>query len=288
MKLLVSILISGFLLSGFCSAQNQNGKISGRVFDQGSGKTIPQEMVLLYSGDVQTMSARTNQSGNFSFVALNPGEYSLKIQRNGYFPFTRKIRVNANFTTKIDISVKPVVSETKPVSAPAPEQLVTNKKETIPATPDSGRPLVQLASNSITTTEAVKTNQSKTTELQTPVVDTEDFVVYPTEEISGNTEIEYFEAVEDQPVPSEGWKALMKNVVYPQDAVKMNMQGTVYLKAWISEQGEVTSLQVQKSIPMLDIAAQDAVYKTKFIPGKIGGSAVASILTIPVPFRLSK
>jgi len=286
MKALVLILINGFFLSSVCFGQNQNGKISGRVFDQGNGKTVPLLMVLLYDGDKQTMSSRTNQSGNFSFVSLNPGEYSLKIQRNGYVPFSRKIRVNANFTTKIDISVKPVNSESKPVSSPVQEQQVTVKKETLLSIPDSGKLPVQLASN--TQSEPLPVQQNREIDVQTPVLDTEDFVVYPTEEITSNTEFEYYDAVEEQPTPIEGWKALMKNVVYPQDAFKMNMQGTVYLKAWINEQGEVKILQVQKSIPMLDIAAQDAVYNTKFIPGKIAGNAVASILTIPVAFRIGK
>lgn len=286
MKALFTILINGFLYFSVCLAQNQNGKISGRVFDQINGKTVPLVIVLLYDGDIQTMSSRTNQSGNFSFVALNPGEYSLKIQRNGYLPFSRKIRVNANFTTKIDISVKPVNSDSKPVSSPVSEQSVIVKKETELSIPDSGKLPVQLASN--TKSEPLPIQQNKTIDLQTPVVDTEDFVVYPSEEITDNTEFEFFEAVEEQSMPIEGWKAVMKNVVYPQDAFKMNIQGTVYLKAWINEEGEVKILQVQKSIPMLDIAAQDAVYKTKFLPGRIAGDAVASILTIPVAFRISK
>lgn len=286
MKTLVTIMISGFILTSICSAQSNSGKISGRVFDQGTGKTVSKEIVLLYSGDKQTMSARTNQSGNFSFISLDPGEYALKIQRNGYISFSRKVRVNANFTSKIDVSLKPVANETKPAQVLAAETQSQNTQQLVKNEPKPDSAPVQMAS--LQKQESANLQNSVSNELQTPVLDTEDFVIYPTEEISANTEFEYYEAVEDQPVPSDGWKSLMKNVVYPQDAVKMNMQGTVYLQAWISEQGDVTSLKVQKSIPMLDLAAQEAVYKTKFIPGKIGGNAVASILTIPVAFRISK
>jgi len=304
LKWFLLFLMSGIFWTAF--SQPQTGRISGRVFDNTSGKTISQEMVLLYHGERQTMSARTNQSGNFSFISLEPGEYTLRIGRSGYQAFLRKVRVNPNFTSKIEVTLKPMQADEKKgtaasdeVSAPkteltasvsvpsAPSGTSTGVKQDLPAQPE------KTAQEPVLVTEpASQTAQTETTGLTTselPVKpDTIEEIQAETVASDGEFETEYFDAVEDQPEPVGGWKALMKNVNYPQIAVRMNVQGTVYLQAWVSETGEVTSLFIQRSIPVLDFAAQDAVYKTKFTPGKIGGNPVPAKITIPVVFKLAK
>ncbi|MCF8240633.1 MAG: energy transducer TonB [Melioribacteraceae bacterium] len=94
--------------------------------------------------------------------------------------------------------------------------------------------------------------------------------------------------LDKQPFPVGGIKAIMKNVVYPESAVKEGIEGKVIVKAVVSEKGEVISTEVIKSAgKALDDAAEAAIMKTKFTPGEKDGKKVKAEVTIPVMFKLS-
>ena len=88
--------------------------------------------------------------------------------------------------------------------------------------------------------------------------------------------------------PIGGIEAIMKNVVYPKEALKDNIQGKVIIVATIDEKGNVEKVKVEKSVDkLLDAAAEAAIKKTKFIPGELNGEKVKCDVTIPVLFKLS-
>ncbi len=72
-------------------------------------------------------------------------------------------------------------------------------------------------------------------------------------------------------------------LVYPRDA---RIQGSVVLKAQISETGDVTSLELISGHPMLAPAAIDAVKQWKYRPYLLNGTAVAVETQITVNFTL--
>jgi TonB family protein len=72
--------------------------------------------------------------------------------------------------------------------------------------------------------------------------------------------------------------------LYPLDAVKQKLQGTVMLKAVVSESGEIEDLSVVSGDPMLVEAATFAVRKWKFKPFVKGGQAVRVPISIPFDF----
>jgi protein TonB len=75
--------------------------------------------------------------------------------------------------------------------------------------------------------------------------------------------------------------------VYPDDAKRAGVQGTVVLEATVSPEGRVTNLKVLRGIPLLDAAAADAVKQWRYTPTMLNGRAVPVIMTVSVNFRLN-
>jgi TonB family protein len=74
--------------------------------------------------------------------------------------------------------------------------------------------------------------------------------------------------------------------VYPEDARKARVQGTVVLECTISPQGRVTDVRVLHGNPRLDQAAIDAVKQWAYTPALLDGKAVPVIMTVSVNFKL--
>ena len=73
---------------------------------------------------------------------------------------------------------------------------------------------------------------------------------------------------------------------YPESAQEAGIQGTVFVSAYIDEEGLVKETRITKGIPELDKAAAEAIRKVRFIPAKQGGRNVAVRIIIPVKFSL--
>lgn len=74
--------------------------------------------------------------------------------------------------------------------------------------------------------------------------------------------------------------------IYPEAARRAGIQGTVLVKAHVREDGAVDSVQVARSIPLLDGAAMAAVRQWRFEPARLKGKAVAVWAVVPVKFSL--
>jgi len=98
----------------------------------------------------------------------------------------------------------------------------------------------------------------------------------------------YFVAVEEMPQPIGGIQAIHDLIVYPEIAKRAGIEGRVYILAYLNEEGEVVKTEVIKGIGGgCDEAAEFAVRKTKFSPGRQRGRAVKVKVMIPIIFRLS-
>ncbi len=258
--------------------QNTNGKIVGKLIENNNSRAVPGETVLLFKGENQFASARSGAGGNFSFVSVESGDYSLKVTKSGYQSYSKKIRINPNFTSKIVVALEPNQQDKESSFVQRQEDRKNQEQKLKPENlmGSNQKPEIKLASAS----DSQSTLETKN---QQPIVTEPEQII-----IDANTEPIYYDAVEEMPEPVDGLSALMKNIEYPENALKLGIQGTVYLQAFISKDGEVTNILIMKSIPMLDLSAQEAVYKTKFKPGKIGGEIVDSKLTIPIPFKLKR
>lgn len=73
---------------------------------------------------------------------------------------------------------------------------------------------------------------------------------------------------------------------YPQDAFVKGIEGTVLVEALIDVEGRVTRCRVLQSVPELDAAALAAVKQWRFEPAMKGGKPVATLIHMPVAFRI--
>ncbi len=97
----------------------------------------------------------------------------------------------------------------------------------------------------------------------------------------------YFVAVEEMPEPVGGVKTVQKNVTYPDLARRAGIQGRVFVKTFIDEKGNVVKTEIIKGIGGgCDEAAQTAVEKAKFVPGKQRGVPVKTQVVMPILFQL--
>ncbi|MBU0475512.1 MAG: energy transducer TonB [Bacteroidetes bacterium] len=97
----------------------------------------------------------------------------------------------------------------------------------------------------------------------------------------------FFVAVEEMPLPIGGIGAIQSKIVYPEIAKRAGVQGRVYVKAYVDENGKVTKVELVHGIGAgCDEAAMEAVNSVMFSPGKQRGKPVKVQVTVPVLFKL--
>ncbi len=95
----------------------------------------------------------------------------------------------------------------------------------------------------------------------------------------------YYVAVDQMPVPIGGMQGINARAFYPPSAKAKNIQGTVYILAFIDERGYVRKISLLKGIGYgCDQSAERAVKDTRFEPGQMHGVPVKVQLTIPINF----
>lgn len=98
---------------------------------------------------------------------------------------------------------------------------------------------------------------------------------------------DYFISVEQMPEPIGGIGAIAKLVRYPEIAKRAGIEGRVYVKAFVNEQGEVDSVKLIKGIGVgCNESAMDAVKQTKFKPAMNDGQEVKAQVVVPILFKL--
>ncbi len=82
----------------------------------------------------------------------------------------------------------------------------------------------------------------------------------------------------------EATRTLYVEPVYPEIARRAGVSGVVILEAVIDPQGNVTDVNVLRSIPLLDEAAMHAVRQWKYGPTLLNGVPVPIVMTVTVRF----
>ena len=83
-------------------------------------------------------------------------------------------------------------------------------------------------------------------------------------------------------------KYLSENIVYPQQALKQEIEGRVFVKFIVKETGEIDSVRVPKpGNPLFDVEAIRVISNMpRWKPGRQNGRKVNVRFMLPVSFRL--
>src|SRR5438874_4754187 len=115
----ILLLVLFLLIAGSAFAQYQTGNIYGRVVAK-DGAVLPGVTVTL-SGIGAPQTAISGPNGDFHFVNLSPGAYTLKAELAGYGTTTRSgIGVRVAQNADITMMLNPAVAESITVTAEAP------------------------------------------------------------------------------------------------------------------------------------------------------------------------
>ncbi|MBQ6039068.1 MAG: M56 family metallopeptidase [Bacteroidaceae bacterium] len=101
-----------------------------------------------------------------------------------------------------------------------------------------------------------------------------------------------YEIVEVMPIFPGGEAGMMKylsdNIKYPEEAMKADIEGRVFTRFIVNEDGSVSDVEILRSVhPLLDAEAIRVVKAMpKWTPGKVGGKAVKVRYSLPLVFRL--
>lgn len=94
-------LVATFLVTAVLHAQTSTGTIVGNVSDPGGLAVGGAEVTLIQPSTGLERKFTTNEGGNFSFPSLVPGEYVIRVQRDGFKTAERR---NLNLTSSETLS----------------------------------------------------------------------------------------------------------------------------------------------------------------------------------------
>ncbi len=132
-KILFVFTLLAFFASSFLPvfASITLGSLTGRVLNKTTGKPVANAFVMA-EGLGQTFTSRTDKTGYFSFVDMEPGTYTLKISRVGYRTVTvTDIPVTANSTVYESYKLLPAVYHVKGITVSGYQSQTVNPKETM-------------------------------------------------------------------------------------------------------------------------------------------------------------
>ncbi len=102
-----------------------------------------------------------------------------------------------------------------------------------------------------------------------------------------NGDEQYLAFAEVMPEPAGGMASIVKHIVYPDLAKQSQVEGRVYVLAYIDEDGSCSQAKIIKGIGAgCDEAAVNAVKAAKYSPGKNKGVPVKVKLSLPIEFKL--
>ena len=124
---------------------------------------------------------------------------------------------------------------------------------------------------------------------ETPIESGKTLLKEENEQNSFEREEQFFVAVEEMPEIIGGIESIQRNIVYPEGAIRAGIEGTVYVMAYVDENGNVVKADVLKGIGAgCNEASVAAVMKAKFKPGRHRGKPVKVRVIIPIRFELEK
>ncbi|HLE56069.1 MAG TPA: TonB-dependent receptor, partial [Rhodothermia bacterium] len=122
-------LLVGLAITGFASpAAAQNGTVTGRVTEAGTGKGIASAGVRVLAGIRNAGGSLTDDNGDYRIAGVAPGTYTIEARRVGYSPTRMEgVVVGAGATATVNISMGELPTQLETVItgvSRAPEKVI--------------------------------------------------------------------------------------------------------------------------------------------------------------------
>ncbi len=101
---LMAAALSAFLVPRPAPAQTSYGSVVGTVTDATGADVLGATVTLTNVGTNAKLEATTGAGGNYSFINLNPGSYSVHVAKEGFETYTRnQVDVQIGGATRVDV-----------------------------------------------------------------------------------------------------------------------------------------------------------------------------------------
>ena len=85
-------------------------------------------------------------------------------------------------------------------------------------------------------------------------------------------------------------KFLRNNLVYPQTAIEMNLQGKCYVQFVVDVDGSISNVKIKRGVPDCPECDKEAIRVVKSMPkwnpGKLNSKPVGSSINLPIIFKM--
>jgi hypothetical protein len=135
---LIIVCLGAALLGGIAVAQTTSGTITGTITDQSGGVVPGAKITLTDEATNDTREVKGGDAGDFVFVALRPGTYTLSVEKSGFQTFHQRGMVLAQAERLAVGNIKLTVGQTSEsvvVNAEAPA-ISTENADTAPTLND--------------------------------------------------------------------------------------------------------------------------------------------------------
>src|SRR5215510_9609594 len=104
---LLAVLLTVGLTPSLAGAQVLYGSLVGNVTDQNGAVVSGATITIINKGTSQTREAVTSESGEYSITNILPGDYDVKVTKQGFSTFTRTdLKITTNNLTRVDVQMK--------------------------------------------------------------------------------------------------------------------------------------------------------------------------------------
>lgn len=110
------VLIGATALLPLAAHAQQTGSISGRVLEQGTGRPVPDAVVIIVGSGIAT---RTSDNGSYRLLRVAPGPIQIRATRIGFAAQTRSITLGSGATETLNFDLAPVATQLDVVSVSA-------------------------------------------------------------------------------------------------------------------------------------------------------------------------
>lgn len=261
-------------------------------FDDAGNVVRNPDIRVFRTGQSASAQLTGRDDGSFEIFDLEPGVYSLDVRMPGFEPLFRRFSLEAGEQREEELVLSRIAASRQPLTGAesATTGAETATTGTAPTTtgrlPESSgsavgqEPPAEPSSERIA--ELVERAAALQAQLQT-VLDELQTVLDDPAQPSGRAN-EPIRIGDGVPPPV---KIHDVPPVYPPAAREARVQGLVILEATIDPTGEVSNIEVSRSVPELEEAAVAAVEQWRYEPTLVDGAPVAVLMTVTINFLLS-